>query len=108
MTDPGAWSEADLLRAVLELAATFGWLAHHQRPGLNQRGRWASQIQGDAGGVDVTLVRAPRVLFWELKSAKGRLSPAQGQWRAALEACPGVEYAVWRPADMEAIVEELR
>lgn len=55
------------------------------------------------GFPDLVLVRAPRVLFVELKTdAKtSRLSPAQREWLADLGECPGVESFVWRPADLD-------
>ena len=42
-------TEGGFLQAVQELAQVLGWKVHHQRAGLNQRGRWSSAIQGDAG-----------------------------------------------------------
>jgi hypothetical protein len=40
-----------------------------------------------------------RVLFVELKSAKGRTSMEQEEWLEALRKCPGVETYIFRPAD---------
>ena len=107
MPDPGAWGERELLRAVLRLADLYGWWAYHQRPALTRQG-YRTALQGDAGFPDLVLVRAPRVIFAELKSPEGRLTRDQDGWIAALEGCPDVETYIWRPADLEAIEGALR
>ena len=45
------------------------------------------------------LTRPPRLIFAEMKSAKGRVSEAQRDWLDDLDACPGVESYTWRPSD---------
>ena len=104
---PGEWDEDDLLRNVLDLADDFGWLAYHQRPALTSKG-WRTAIQGDAGFPDLVLVRAPRVLFVELKKDDGRTGPFQKKWLTALAECSSVEVYGWRPANLDAIGECLR
>jgi hypothetical protein len=44
----------------------------------------------------------------ELKTNKGKTTPAQDEWLALLGACPGVEVHLWRPADFNTVVEVLR
>jgi hypothetical protein len=57
---------------------------------------WRTPVTADgAGWPDLVLVR-DRVLYVELKTAKGKLSVEQRVWRAALEGC-GEEFHVWRP-----------
>jgi len=51
------------------------------------------------GWPDIVLVRPPSVIFAELKTATGRLTPAQRTWLDALDGCPGVEAYLWRPSD---------
>ena len=88
-------SEADLSSLVLDLARLLKWrLRYHT---------WNSQ-HSTAGFPDLVLVRPPRILFIELKSETGKLSPAQANWIAALRDCP-VEVAVVRPTDTRDPVE---
>lgn len=89
-------SEAELQKAVIELAHRFGWRAVHFRPGKTKRGNWITAVQGDGvGWPDLILVRE-RVVFAELKAEKGKLDDAQKQWLAALEVA-GAEVWVLRP-----------
>lgn len=58
-----------------------------------------------AGFPDLVLVRAPRIIFAELKTdrAASVATPAQVGWLTELAECmplnPHVEVTVWRPAD---------
>ena len=47
------------------------------------------------------------MIFAELKSDKGTVTPYQQEWLDTLEAC-GQEVHVWRPIDIEDIVELLK
>jgi hypothetical protein len=101
-------SEAQLQKAVIELAQLLGWRVAHFRPAMTQSGRWVTAVQGDGKGFpDLVLARAGVVLFVELKSAKGRLSPEQQEW---LDVLPSADTFVWQPAHWEsgAIEEVLR
>ncbi len=53
--------------------------------------------RSEAGFPDMVLVRE-RVVFVELKTMKGRVSPKQLEWHEALIA-GGAEAYIWRPAD---------
>lgn len=103
------WTEAEFLRAVIDLARANGWLAHHQRPARTARG-WRTAVQGDAGFPDLVLVKLHgddrRVIVAELKTNTGKMTPAQREWLDALNAA-GVTAVVWRPRDWDAIVAEL-
>lgn len=103
-------SEAEFTRGVVNIARELDWLAYH-----TQR-----SMQSEPGFPDVVLIRPPRVIFAELKREKGgrlsrprwnkagsRLLPGQTTWKEALEACPGSEYYLWRPSDLDAITEIL-
>ena len=57
------------------------------------------------GFPDLVLVRE-RVLFRELKTEKGRLTPAQKEWQDALIE-GGADYSVWRPSMIKDIYKEL-
>lgn len=103
-------SESGFQQAVIELAKRLGWrIAHHHdsrrqvRPGVYVGDK-------DAAGLpDLILVRDGVLLFAELKSATGKLRPAQRDWLEALaavaERAPDVVgVRVWTPdswADVE-------
>ena len=82
-------SEESFQRRVLELARWMGWSAYHT---FDSRG-------SQPGFPDLVLVRAPRVIFAELKkdTARRQLPLHQAWWHAQLERCPGIETYVWRP-----------
>lgn len=84
------------------------WRRIHFRPGQNRRGDWATQLEGDVGFPDWTLVRGGRLIFAELKGANGRLGPGQQEWLDDLGTVPGVETYVWYPSDIEEIKRVLR
>jgi hypothetical protein len=110
-------SESELQGAVIELAHTSGWLVHHTRAARSRKG-WRTPIQGDAGFCDLVLAKNGCVLFAELKSERGRVSPEQQAWIRALDGerqgallpgqrrvlrpvCDGgwISIVVWRPSD---------
>ena len=79
--------EKELAAAVAKLAKEHGWKRYHT---YNSR-------KSEAGFPDEVLVRE-RVVYAELKSADGKLSADQLNWRdALLEA--GQEWYEWRPED---------
>ena len=105
---PVKQSEADFQRAVIDLAHLYRWRVAHFRPAMMRSGRWATPVQGDGAGFpDLILVRARRLLALELKSDKGRATPAQIEWLADL-AHAGVEAHVIRPGDWDQLVELLK
>ncbi len=100
MTDPMAdvMTERELVDAIIEMALTFGWLVHHDRPARTEKG-WRTPIQGMAGWPDLALARPPRLLFIEAKSERGTASKAQLAWLYSLRAVPGIEVYVIKPRD---------
>lgn len=86
-------TQAHLLAQVCQLATLCGWLVYHRRE--------------SHGFPNLCLVRPPEVLFIEVKSDSGRVTPAQDVWLQALAFC-GLDVAVWRPADLETIVTRLQ
>lgn len=91
-------SEAELERAVMELARLLGFLVAHFRPAQVRPGRWATAMSGDTGYPDLTLAGNGRLLFVELKAARGRFAPEQMVWRDAIVQA-GQEWYGWRPQD---------
>lgn len=102
--------EADFQRAVLDLAILLRWRVVHYRPVLRslqwhgQTRRYSTPLQGHPGAPDLILARDGRVILAELKTQRGRLSPAQRMWLTAL----GSHARLWRPSDWAEIVAELR
>ena len=98
--DKIALTEKDFERQVRDLAKLFGWKYYH--PFLS---KWSER-----GFPDVTLVRPPRIIFAELKSEKGKVSPAQQEWLDLLGNVgdKDVQVYIWRPSQIEEIVEVLR
>lgn len=89
--------EREFQASVVDLALLRGWRAWHDN----------DSRRNVAGLPDLLLVRPPRLLFAELKTEKGRLSPAQREWLDALGRCPGIEVHVWRPGNWPEIEEAL-
>ena len=96
------------LRAVLP-----GALVHHAAQGLDIPGPAAARAVAKAkhmgmlpGWPDLEVLHRGRFLAFEVKAEGGRLSPAQSDVRAAMEA-QGVPYAVVRSIDdvREALVD---
>lgn len=97
-TLPGlAPSEKDFQDAVLDLAHLNGWQTYHTY----------ESRRSAAGFPDLFLVRPPRIVIAELKTARGRITSAQRAWLDLLERCPGVEVYVWRPAGFDEIARVL-
>jgi len=95
---PWVESERSWSEVIVEYAGRRGWKRYH--PFLS--------VRSPRGFPDETLVRPPRVVFAELKSQAGRLSPAQREWLEVLAQCPGVEVYVWRPSDWPTVERVLR
>lgn len=85
------WSEKELQEHVLLVARTMGYLAYHTH----------DSRRSTPGFPDLVLVHARkrRVLWRELKTSRGRVSPEQMTWIEALRQA-GMDAGVWRPADV--------
>lgn len=103
-----AWrslSEKEFQTQVVELARTTGWLVSHFHDSRRQVTRANGQrfFIGDKdskGFPDLVLVKAPRVIFWEMKKELGKTTPEQDEWLARLSEC-GLEARVVRPSDWD-------
>ena len=100
-------SEATFTSHVITLARRLGWLAAHFRPGMTKRGRWVTAMSGDVGFPDCVLIKPGRVIFAELKAAKGRVTPAQRKWLDVAEKA-GIEAYLWKPSMIDEIERILR
>jgi hypothetical protein len=90
-------SEAAFQGQVLELARVLGWRCYFT---------WRS-YHSPAGFPDLVLLRPPRLLFIELKSERGVVTPDQDGWLADLGRVPGAEAYVFRPSQWDELVEVL-
>lgn len=89
-------TETELREAIIELAKRYGWRVYYIPD---------SRRATDRGFPDLTLLNREqgRVIFAELKSAKGKLSKDQMMWLAGLQTS-GAEVAVWRPEHLEKVI----
>lgn len=90
-------SEKELAATVIDYAKLMKWMVFFT---------WRS-IHSPKGELDLRLIRPPRVIFAELKTEKGKLTPAQTETIEALKQCPGVDCFVWRPSHWDEIQKEL-
>lgn len=90
-------SEAQFQAKVVQWARLNGWLVYHTH----------DSRRSEPGFPDLVLVRGPDILYWELKAEKGRVSPEQERWIAALHGA-GQETRILRPSDWAWLAERLR
>ena len=107
-------SEKDFQNQIIDAAHLLGYRVAHFRPAMNRRGQWMTAVAADGAGFpDMVLVRPEpdggRLIFMEVKGAKGIISEAQQAWLSALE-FTSAEVYVWRVGKItiEEIVEILR
>lgn len=81
---------------VVEAARLMGWRVYHTHDSRRSAPGWP----------DLALVR-DRLVMAELKTETGRVSPEQQQWLALLTAA-GVETYLWRPSDLDDVLEVLK
>jgi hypothetical protein len=102
----------ELSGMVAQLLTERGWLwdckrqdksAAHVPAGVRKRDR---DIAGD-GITDFIAVRAPRLIFIEVKREREEHRPKQSAWQEQLAGVPFAEYLVARPSEWEKIKEAL-
>lgn len=86
-------SERDFQETVIEMAQVYGWKVYYV----------PDSRRSPSGYPDLTLVRNGVIHFWELKTEKGRIKPAQQEWLDAL----GTWGRLYRPSDMDEIEQVL-
>jgi hypothetical protein len=98
--------EAIFQDAVKHIALMCGWLVDHTPPMRYPNG--AIRTGGMKGKPDLCLIHpAGRGIIWaELKTEKGRLTPEQEKVIHALRA-NGAEVYVWRPSMLDLIATRL-
>jgi hypothetical protein len=99
-------NEAQFQANVISIARMNGWRVFHPKKMQGRDGTWRTALTGDNGWPDLVLAHQSRgLIVAELKADKGRLTPDQHQWLAAL--APWAEIHVWYPSDIEAIAKRL-
>jgi len=129
-------SEKDFAKWLEELLEIYGYKWVHFRPARVRRGGkeiYETPYTGHKGFVDYVIAHEEkkRLLFVELKSEEGRVSPEQERWIEVLRECvrqitytpieiakkriagqitlvPSFEVYIWRPSDRDKIEEILR
>ena len=94
------WTERELQDNTTTIARSYGWLAVHFGGDQHRRAHY------DATGFpDLFLlhVEPSAIMFRELKSRTGKLTPAQDRWQERLKLA-GFDVEVWRPEDWPEIV----
>lgn len=100
-------TEAELQALITDAAKLGGWRTAHFRPARTDRG-WRTAGQYDAAGFpDLVMVRGRELLFWELKSERGKVATEQSEWLRWLGKVPGVDARVVRPAQADFAVGRL-
>lgn len=103
-------SEASWQAQVIELAELHGWSVMHVRRSKVRDDQWATATS-IPGWPDLTMWRPTPagdgdLIFAELKADRGRLTDDQSHVLGDLLAA-GQEVHVWRPKDVDAVVERL-
>ena len=109
-------SEKQFEAQIKDLAKIYHWKYYHT---------WKS-IHSPAGFPDIVMVKPPRLIFAELKSEKGKITPEQEEWLSLLRQCGSYPSSsliddkgltlvyqrlgvyLWRPSDFETIIEILK
>jgi hypothetical protein len=92
-------TEKELSQSLVNAARTMGWRVYRT---------WNS-IHSPKGFPDLTMVRGDRLIFAELKTEKGKVTPDQQGWIDALSVLGNgrCEVYLWRPSDIESAYQVL-
>ncbi len=91
-------SERDFQSTIIQAAELLGYLVYHT---FDSR-------RCQRGFVDLVMTKPGRCIMAELKTEKGRLRPEQKTWIATLSTCPGVEVYIWKPHQIDEVIQLLR
>jgi hypothetical protein len=90
-------SEKEFQEKVIRSAHLLGWKHYHTH----------DSRRSPEGFPDLLLVKVPKLIFAELKSEKGKPTPAQTGWLTLLKLCHQ-EVFLWRPSDWDDILMTLK
>ena len=106
-------SEAQFFGAIVDLAHTFGWsVASFRAARLKDKDgkeRWRTPVRADgAGWPDLVLARlGSPILFLEVKSETGKVSPEQAEWLRLLGRAGSPAFVI-RPSQWDELVTLLK
>ncbi len=97
-------SEAELARNVESLLDLYKWRWCHFRPAVvtkNGEKTYRTALSGSPGFFDYVAVKqdGSRLVFFELKSEKGKQSKEQEIWHILFLNRPGLKVYLWKPSD---------
>lgn len=91
--------EEEFRRQVRGIARMYGWtMQYHTHNSQRSDAGWPDEVFAHP--------KRKRVIFVEFKSQKGKVRPEQAAWIDMLTSA-GMEATIWRPNDMDIIVEVL-
>ena len=90
-------SEKDFMESIVQLARNTGWMVYH--PYDSRR--------SEPGFPDLVMTKPKRLVIAEIKTEKGKTTPAQDQWLSTLRTARGVKVKLWRPSDWPEIERTL-
>ena len=90
-------SEKDFMESIVQLARNTGWMVYH--PYDSRR--------SEPGFPDLVMTKHKRLVIAEIKTEKGKTSPAQDKWLETLRTARGVKVKLWRPSDWPEIERTL-
>jgi hypothetical protein len=95
-------TEKSFMMLVVNAAHLFNWIVYHT---FDPR-------KSEAGYPDLCMIRDGRIIYAELKTEKGKLTPPQEYWierisQVAGKCYPNIRVFVWRPSQWEEIVSIL-
>ena len=100
-------TEAQFQQQIIDLGHLYGWRIAHFRPALTSKG-YKTPVSADGKGFpDLVMVKRARLIFAEVKSDTGKLSPEQKDWITALTCSMRCECYIWKPENWDEIVEIL-
>ena len=90
-------TEKAFMDSIVELARNTGWLVY---PPYDSR-------RSEPGFPDLVMTKPKRLVIAEIKTEKGKTSPAQDKWLETLRTARGVKVKLWRPSDWPEIERTL-
>ncbi len=110
-----SYSEADFQENVVAEAERQGWRVYHVEKVLVTKGSkqyWITPVT-EPDFPDLHLLRGGRIIYAELKRQKGYPTKGQKEYLGMLSAVAFVAHGaigvyVWRPSDMDDIIEILK
>ena len=90
-------SEKDFMESIVQLARNTGWMVYHTY----------DSRRSTAGFPDLVMTKHKRLVIAEIKTEKGKTTPAQDQWLSTLRTARGVKVKLWRLSDWPEIERTL-